>query len=192
MQNTIDTIKHTRNPGVWRRVDQGFHQNLCLRSTMTWLSGEPGGAQRLQGVASHGGGEHILKGFSSGAKKRPVMLSCPSRVSRKRWAATPGAPRSFASSVAQKRCRASRPFCTLRCRCSSLRGSVSSDEDGVNCDPTRPLNKSAIEGEPKHQPDIHLLPLHPTLLNPRWLDDSMRTLTLSLPLLNPIASCNSR
>ena len=32
----------------------------------------------------------------------------------------------------------------------------------------------------------------PMLLNPRWLDDSMRTLTLSLPLLNPIASCNSR
>ena len=32
----------------------------------------------------------------------------------------------------------------------------------------------------------------PTLLNPRWLDDSMRTLTLSLPLLNPIASCDSR
>jgi hypothetical protein len=32
----------------------------------------------------------------------------------------------------------------------------------------------------------------PTLLNPRWLDDSMRTLTLSLPLLNPISSCDSR
>ena len=32
----------------------------------------------------------------------------------------------------------------------------------------------------------------PTLLNPRWFDDSMKTLTLSLPLLNPIASCNSR
>jgi hypothetical protein len=32
----------------------------------------------------------------------------------------------------------------------------------------------------------------PTLLNPRWFDDSMRTLTLSLPLLNPIASCDSR
>jgi hypothetical protein len=32
----------------------------------------------------------------------------------------------------------------------------------------------------------------PMLLNPRWLDDSMRTLTLSLPLLNPIASCDSR
>ena len=32
----------------------------------------------------------------------------------------------------------------------------------------------------------------PTLLNPRWFDDSMRTLTLSLPLLNPISSCDSR
>jgi hypothetical protein len=32
----------------------------------------------------------------------------------------------------------------------------------------------------------------PTLLNPRWFDDSMKTLTLSLPLLNPIASCDSR
>ena len=31
----------------------------------------------------------------------------------------------------------------------------------------------------------------PTLLNPRWFDDSMRTLTLSLPLLNPITSCDS-
>jgi hypothetical protein len=50
----------------------------------------------------------------------------------------------------------------------------------------------AFEGEPGHPPDLHLLFLHPTLLNPRWLDDSMRTLTLSLPLLNPIASCDSR
>ena len=50
----------------------------------------------------------------------------------------------------------------------------------------------AFEGEPGHPPDLHLLLLHPTLLNPRWPDDPMRTQTLSLPLLNPIASCDSR
>ena len=32
-------IKHTRNPGVWRRVDQGFHQNLRLRSASDWALG---------------------------------------------------------------------------------------------------------------------------------------------------------
>ena len=32
----------------------------------------------------------------------------------------------------------------------------------------------------------------PTLLNPRWPNDTMRTLTLSLPLLIPIALCDSR
>ncbi len=30
----------------------------------------------------------------------------------------------------------------------------------------------AFEGEPGHSPDLHLLHLHPTLLNPHWLDDS--------------------
>jgi hypothetical protein len=50
----------------------------------------------------------------------------------------------------------------------------------------------AFEGEPGFSPDLHLLHLHPTLLNPRWPDDSMRTLTLNLPPLNPIASCDSR
>ena len=56
------------------------------------------------------------------------------------------------------------------------------DEDGVCSDPTRPLNqksKRSIEGEPGHQPDLHQLLLHHTLLNPRRLDASMRTLTLS-------------
>jgi hypothetical protein len=38
---------------------------------VTGLTGEPGGSQRIQGVASHGGGA-ILKGLSSGAKGRPV------------------------------------------------------------------------------------------------------------------------
>ena len=105
---------------------------ICASAArVTGLSGEPGGAQRLQGVASHGGGAHILKGFSTGAQKRPVMLSRPSKVTRKRWAATPGAPRSFASFVAQERCRISRPFCTLRSRCSSLRGSVLSERGSV-------------------------------------------------------------
>jgi hypothetical protein len=32
-------IKHTRNPGVWRRVDQGFQQNLRLRSASDWALG---------------------------------------------------------------------------------------------------------------------------------------------------------
>jgi hypothetical protein len=34
--------------------------------------------------------------------------------------------------------------------------------------------------------------MHPTLLNPRWPKDSMRTLTLTLPPLNPSASRDSR
>ena len=69
------------------------------------------------------------------------------------------------------------------------------DEDGVCGDPTRPLNqksKRSIEGEPGHQPDLHQLLLQPTLLNPRRLVASVRTPTPSLPLLNPIASCDSR
>ena len=37
-----------------------------------------------------------------------------------------------------------------------------------------------------------LLHLHPTLLKPRWRNDLMRTLTLTLPLLNPFASRDSR
>jgi len=136
---SIGAIKHTRNPGVWRRVDQGFHQNLLLSSASDWLSGEPGGAQRLQGVASHCGGAHILKGFSTGATKRPVMLSRPSKVARKRWAETPGEPLSFVSFVAQKRCRNSRTFCTLRCSCSWLRGSVSSLFAWKRCRTSQPF-----------------------------------------------------
>ena len=50
----------------------------------------------------------------------------------------------------------------------------------------------AFEGEPGLAPDLRLLHLHPTLLNPRWPKDSMRTLTLTLPLLNPFASRDSR
>ena len=50
----------------------------------------------------------------------------------------------------------------------------------------------AFEGEPGLSPDLRLLHLHPTLLNPRWPKDSMRTLTLTLPLLNPFASRDSR
>jgi hypothetical protein len=46
----------------------------------------------------------------------------------------------------------------------------------------------AFEGEPGLSPDLRLLHLHPTLLNPRWPKDSMRTLTLTLPPLNPFAS----
>jgi len=38
----------------------------------------------------------------------------------------------------------------------------------------------AFEGEPGLAPDLRLLHLHPTLLNPRWPKDSMRTLTLTL------------
>ena len=51
---------------------------------------------------------------------------------------------------------------------------------------------SAFEGEPGLAPDLRLLHLHPTLLNPRWPKDLMRTLTLTLPLLNPFASRDSR
>ena len=50
----------------------------------------------------------------------------------------------------------------------------------------------AFEGEPGLAPDLRLLHLHPTLLNPRWPKDSMRTLTLTLPPLNPSASRDSR
>jgi len=85
------------------------------------------------------------------------------------------------------------------------------DVDGVCSDPTRPLHhkskrarqremsqatkqadkprSDAFEGEPGFSPDLHL---HPTLLKPRRNDDSMRTLTPTLPPLNPIALCDSQ
>ena len=85
------------------------------------------------------------------------------------------------------------------------------DVVGVCSDPTRPLHhqstrawqckmsqgtkqadkprSDAFDGEPGSSPDLHL---HPTLLQPRRNDDSMRTLTPTLPPLNPIALCDSR
>jgi hypothetical protein len=93
VQNTIGAIQHTAYGGGSTKVSI----KICASAArVTGLSGEPGGSsrlsrepshsgvQRLQGVASHGGGVYILKGFSSGAKKRPVMLSRPSRVARKK------------------------------------------------------------------------------------------------------------
>jgi len=50
----------------------------------------------------------------------------------------------------------------------------------------------AFEGEPGLSPDLRLLHLHPTLLKPRWHNDLMRTPTLTLPPLNPIALRDSR
>jgi hypothetical protein len=46
----------------------------------------------------------------------------------------------------------------------------------------------AFDGEPGSSPDLHL---HPTL-QPRQNDDSMRTPAPTLPLLNPIALCDSQ
>ena len=51
---------------------------------------------------------------------------------------------------------------------------------------------SSFEWEPGPAPDLRLLHLHPTLLKPRWPKDLMRTLTLTLPLLTPFASRDSR
>jgi len=53
--------------------------------------------------------------------------------------------------------------------------------------PPRP-SIDTFEREPGRQTGLHLLLLHPTLLRPKWCTDAMRTLSISLPPLNPSAS----
>jgi hypothetical protein len=80
---SIGAIKHTRNPGVWRRVDQGFHQNLLLSSTSDWALGRAWriaeaprrriarrGGTYLEGVFNWGNEtpRDVIASFEGGAK----------------------------------------------------------------------------------------------------------------------------
>jgi hypothetical protein len=64
-------IKHTRNPGVWRRVDQGFHQNLRLRSASDWALGRAWRSAEAprRRIARRGG--TYLEGVSDGGTETP-------------------------------------------------------------------------------------------------------------------------
>ena len=73
---SIGAIKHTRNPGVWRRVDQGFHQNLRLRSASDWALGRAGrSAEAPRRRIARRGGTYLEGVFDGGTETPDVIAS---------------------------------------------------------------------------------------------------------------------
>ena len=69
-------IKHTRNPGVWRRVDQGFQQNLRLRSVSDWALGRAWrSAEAPRRRIARRGGTYLEGVFDGGTETPDVIAS---------------------------------------------------------------------------------------------------------------------
>ncbi len=68
-------IKHTRNPGVWRRVDQGFHQNLRLRSASDWALGRSWRSAEAPRRRIARRGATYLEGVFDGGTETPDVIA---------------------------------------------------------------------------------------------------------------------